>query len=172
MLNNKGVDPITVAVLDNKFTAIADEMANTMIRTSRSPIFAEARDLATAIFDKDLRLIVQREHLPILAVAIPVALKYMVKAYEGDINAGDVFIHNDSYTGGNHAPDVTVAKPVFHKGELLFWSAVKGHMVDIGGRGIGGYDCTATTVWDDGLRISCCKLYRASSEYRLCIFLI
>lgn len=153
------VAPITVAVLDNRFTAVTEEIARTMMRTSRSPIFAEARDFATAIFDKELRLIAQRDYLPVLAGAIPVALENMVRVYDGDINEGDVFIHNDSYAGNNHAPDMNVAKPVFHKGELAFWSVVKGHMADIGGRGIAGYDPTARTIWDDGLIIPCSKLY-------------
>jgi len=74
------VDPITVAVLDNRFTAVTEEIARTMMRTSRSPIFAEARDFATAIFDKELRLIAQRDYLPVLAGAIPVALENMVES--------------------------------------------------------------------------------------------
>jgi len=159
MSTGKKVDPITVAVLDNRFTAITEEIARTMVRTSMSPIFAEARDFATAIFDKDLRLIAQRDYLPVLASAIPVALENIAKAYKGDINEGDVFIHNECYAGNNHAPDMNVAKPVFYKGRLVFWSVVKGHMADIGGRGIVGYDPTSGTVWDDGLIIPCSKLY-------------
>lgn len=153
------IDPILVAVLDSRFFALTEEIARTMVRTSRSPIFAEARDFATAIFDKDLRLVAQRDYLPVLASAIPMAIENIAMTYKGDIHEGDVFIHNDSYAGNNHTPDLNVAKPVFYKGELVFWSVVKGHMADTGGRGIAGYDPTATTYWDDGLIIPASKLY-------------
>ncbi len=159
MARERKVDPIVVAVLDNRFMAIAEEMGRTLERTSRSPIFAEARDFVTAIFTKDLRLIVQVEYIPLLAGAIPIAMEYIAKAYEGDINEGDIFIHNDCYAGNNHLPDVNIAKPIFYKGELMFWSVTKGHQADVGGGGVVGYNPRATTIWEDGLTIPACKLY-------------
>jgi len=153
------VDPILVSVLDSRFSSIVAEMAISMARTSRSPIFFEARDCVTAIFTRDLRLITQKDFIPVLAGAIPIALKHIAKSYEGDIHEGDVFVHNDAYTGGNHLPDTNIAKPIFHEGELVFWAITKGHLAEIGGRGIAGYDPSATTIWDDGLVIPTCKLY-------------
>ncbi len=64
-----------------------------MLRTSRSPIFGEALDFVTAIFDKDLRLVAQRDYIPVLAGAIPPAMKEIARAYEEDINEDDIFIH-------------------------------------------------------------------------------
>jgi N-methylhydantoinase B len=153
------VDPITVAVLDNRFTATVDEVAGAMVRTSMSPIFAEARDLCAGIFDKNLRLIAQRDYLPVLANNLGVALKEIAEHWEGDINPGDIFVHNDAYGKNTHQPDVNVAKPIFYKDELLFWSVAKGHHADIGGKGLVGYDPTAKTCWEDGLIIKPGKLY-------------
>ncbi|MFC1938211.1 hydantoinase B/oxoprolinase family protein [Chloroflexota bacterium] len=164
--NGKELDPILVAVLDVRLMSICEEMGRAMMRTSRSPVFAEVRDFATAIFDKDLRLVAQKDYIPILAGALPVSIENMVPSYEGDINEGDIFIHNDCYTGNNHLPDVNVIKPVFYKGELVFWCAVKGHQIDIGGRGIIGYDPTAKTIWDEGLRIPTCKLFERGKRNR------
>lgn len=155
----KKVDPIVVAVLNSRFNAINEEMGRVLIRTSRSPIFAEARDFGVAIFDKRLRLIAQKEYIAVLAGAIPIALQNIAEAYEGDIYEGDIFIHNDCYAGNNHIPDMNIAKPVFYKGELMFWSVVKGHMADTGGRGVVGYDPNSTTIWDDGLTVPATKLY-------------
>jgi len=153
------VDPILVSVLDSRFSSIVEEMARSMMRTSRSIIFSEARDLVTALFTADLRLIAQKDWIPILAGALPLAIREVAKAYQGDIREGDVFIHNDAYTGGNHLPDTNIAKPIFYKGELVFWAITKGHLAEIGGRGICGYDPTATTIWDDGLVIPTSRLY-------------
>lgn len=155
----KKIDPITVAVCDNRFTAIVDQMAGAMVRTSMSPIFAEARDICSGIFDKDLRLIAQRDYLPVLAANLNVAIKEIAEYWEGDINEGDVFVHNDAYGRNTHQPDVNVAKPVFKNGKLLFWTMAKGHHADIGGRGLVGYDPKAQTCWDDGLIIKPAKLY-------------
>ena len=63
MTIGRKVDPIVVAVLDSRFSAVTDQMAKTLERTSRSLIFAEARDYVTAIFTKDLRLITQTDEL-------------------------------------------------------------------------------------------------------------
>ena len=158
-MEKKKVDPILVSVLDSRFSSIADEMARSMTRSSMSPIFFEARDCCTALFTGDLRLLAMKDFVPILVFALPVAVKHIAKAYESDINEGDIFIHNDAYDGGNHLPDTTIAKPIFYKGELVFWATTKGHLADIGGRGIVGYDPTATTIWDDGLVIPASKLY-------------
>ncbi len=160
MLDKSKVDPVTVAILDKRFLSLTEEMARALVRTSRSPIFAEARDFATGLFDKNLRLVAQNDYLPVLAGALPLAVENISETYEGDIWPGDIFIHNDCYGGNSHSPDLNVVKPVFYEGELLFWSAVKGHMVDMGGRGIAGYDPTSTSVLEDGLVIPACKLYQ------------
>ena len=162
----RNVDPILTAILDKRFDAVVDLVAGAMMRTSMSPIFAEARDLAAAIFDRKLQLIAQRDYLPVLASNLPAAIHEIVDPWEGDIQEGDVFIHNDAYGNNSHLPDINVAKPVFYKGELVFWVVSKGHHADVGGRGICGYDPTSGTCWDDGLIIKSTKLYEAGRRAR------
>ena len=45
------LDRIKVSVISNRLDAISKEIGQTMLRTSRSPIFSEARDFVTAVFD-------------------------------------------------------------------------------------------------------------------------
>jgi len=153
------VDPIIVAVLDSRVNAINEEMGRVLIRTSRSTVFSEARDFAVSVFDKDLRLVAQREYVPILAGANCVSLQNIAAAFEGDVNEGDVIIHNDPYGGNSHIGDLNIAKPVFYSGELMFWAIVKGHMADTGNKGVAGNDPTSTTIWQDGIIIPPIKLY-------------
>jgi len=153
------IDPILVPVLDNRFDAICSEIGQTMLRTSRSPIFSEARDFVSAVFDRHCRLIAQKDYIPVLSGAAPFALKAIAKHFEGRIYDGDVYVLNDPYRGNNHPPDITVVKPVFYKGEIVFWSMAKGHHVDVGGGGVGGYNPEATDAWTDALRIPPVKLY-------------
>lgn len=153
------VDPITVAVLDSRFAAINEEMGRVLVRTSRSTVFSEARDFAVSIFDDHLRLVAQKEYVPILAGANCISVENIAAAYKGRINKGDVFIHNDPYGGNSHIGDMNIAKPIFHNGELAFWAIVKGHMADTGNKGVAGNDPTSTTIWQDGLVFPAIKLY-------------
>jgi len=155
----KKVDPIIVAVLSSRFDAICEEMGRSLFRTSRSTVFSEARDFAVGFFDKDVRLVAQREYLPILAGANVTSLRCIVAAHKGDINEGDLFIHNDPYAGNTHLGDLNIAKPVFYKGELMFFTMAKGHMVDTGNKGVAGNDPTSTSIWQDGIVIPPIKLY-------------
>ena len=155
----ENVDPVLVAILSNRMKAVAEEMARTLMMTSRSGIFAEARDFVTAIFDKKLRLVTQSDYFPGFAGALPYVLPPLVEKYEGDINEGDVFIVNDPYAGNSHIPDMNVIKPVFYKGKIEFWATCKGHMADIGAGGVAGYDPEGTSIWDEGLIIPPTRLY-------------
>ena len=152
-------DPILVSVISNRLDSITKEMGKTMLRTSRSPIFSEARDFVTAIFDRQLRLVAQTAYIPVLVGASPWALQSIAETFKNNINDGDVFILNDPYRGNNHPPDVTIARPVFWENEIAFWTLTKGHQADIGGGGAAGYHPEARSVWDEGVRIPPVKLY-------------
>lgn len=153
------INPILVAVIGNRFDAITKEIGETMLRTSRSPIFSEARDLVTAVFDKHCRLVAQTAYIPILMGALPFVVKAIAEHFQGDIHEGDVFILNDPFSGNNHPPDINVVKPVFWEGELQFWSVSKGHHADVGGGGVAGYNPNAKSIYEECLRIPPTRLY-------------
>src|ERR1700751_4964348 len=106
-------DPITVAVLQNRRNAIAEEMGEAMLRTAYSQILNSSRDFSCAICDLDGRLLAQAEHVPIHVGALPYAARAVSEFFGGDIHPDDLFLLNDPYHGGNHLPDVTVFAPVF-----------------------------------------------------------
>jgi N-methylhydantoinase B len=129
-------------------------MGQIMLLTSRSPIFSESRDFVTAIFDAQGRLIAQTSYIPVLLGAIPYAMAAIRKRYQdGELHPGDVIVANDPYDGNSHLPDVSIARPVFYRGRLAFWSVTKGHQADLGGAGVAGYNPAAKTVWEEGLRL-------------------
>ncbi len=146
-------DPILVAVIGNALDGITKEVGETMLRTSRSPIFVEARDFATSLFSADGRLLAQTHYIPAIGGATTYAQAAILEAFGEDINDGDVFIHNDPFNGGTHLPDITVTRPVFWEGKLAFWSMSKGHNADVGGGGVVGFNPEARDVWEEGLVI-------------------
>ena len=64
--NIRTVDPILVAVIGSALDSITREIGETMLRTSRSPIFVEARDFATSIFDPKGKLLAQTHYIPVI----------------------------------------------------------------------------------------------------------
>lgn len=164
MTTTKGkIDPVIVAVIERRLYGIVTQVAESLVRTSMSPIFAEARDIGAGLFDKDMRLIALQEYLPAVAGSIIPSGREIARCWKGEIREGDIFAHNDVWSGNSHQPDITVAKPVFYHGEILFWAITKGHHADIGGRGLVGYDPTSRTCWDDGLMLKPVKLYEGGT---------
>ncbi len=155
------IDPITVSVLTHRFESIVVEMGEAMLRTAYSQILNSSRDFSTAICDRDARLVAQAEHVPIHVGAMPWAVASVRDFFAGRVKAGDVFLLNDPYHGGNHLPDLTAFVPIFVDGELAFWSINRSHQSDIGGSTHGAYNPAATEIWQEGLRITPLKLYDA-----------
>ncbi|HEC01097.1 MAG TPA: hydantoinase B/oxoprolinase family protein [Sphingomonadales bacterium] len=147
------IDPILLSVYARAFKSIADEMSISVQQSTRSPILCEAKDFVTGLYDGEGNMLEQMENLPILAFSLAPVCKYIIDYYDGNINEGDVFFHNDVFSMGNQNNDVAVYKPIFFDGQLVAWSAVKGHQADIGGNVAGGYNPNATEVWQEALRI-------------------
>jgi N-methylhydantoinase B len=151
-------DPIQVALIAGALGTVSREMAESMLRTSRSPIFSEVRDIVTAIFDRRGRLVAQAAFIPVLMGSTPFALRAIINRFR-DARDGDVFLLNDPFHGNNHLPDFTVARPVFVDRELAFWVMTRGHQADVGARGPSGYNPEAKNAWEEGIRIPPVRLY-------------
>jgi N-methylhydantoinase B len=145
-------DPITIAVLQNRLNAIAEEMGEAMLRTAYSQILNSSRDFSIALIDAQCRLVAQADHIPVHVGAMPWAAKALAARFPTPC-PGDVYLLNDPYRGGSHLPDLTVFVPVFAGPSLMFWSVVRAHHSDIGGATHGAYNPAATEIWHEGLRL-------------------
>jgi N-methylhydantoinase B len=152
-------DPITLSVIQHRLRAIVEEMGEAMLRTSYSQILNSSRDFSTALCDPEGRLVAQAEHVPIHVGALPFAAKCVHEFFKGKIRAGDVYLLNDPYHGGNHLPDLTAFVPVFDGDRLAFWSINRSHQSDIGGATHGAYNASATEIFQEGIRIPPLMLY-------------
>ena len=152
-------DPITLAVVEHRLESIAREMTEAMLRTAMSQILNSSRDFSTAILDGDCQLVAQGEGIPVHISALPVAGAAVRDYFGEDIFDGDLFILNDPYFGGSHLPDITIIRPVFHQGRLLFYGVNRAHHSDVGGGTHGGYNPGANEIFQEGLRIPPLKLY-------------
>ena len=152
-------DPITLAVVEHRLESIAQEMTEAMLRTAMSQILNSSRDFSTAILDGDCQLVAQGEGIPVHISALPVAGAAVRDYFGENIYEGDLFILNDPYFRGSHLPDITIIRPVFHEGRLLFYGVNRAHHSDVGGATHGGYNPGANEIYQEGLRIPPLKLY-------------
>lgn len=159
-------DPVTLSVVFNRLQAINQEMGITMTRTSRSPIFAEVHDFSCAICDWVPRIVAQVDGVPSHTASSMMAAKAVCQAFAGDVSPGDVFLINDPYNGGTHLADITVVKPVFTGGELMFMAINRAHHLDVGGLSPGSYSPLARELFHEGIRIPPVRIYRDDQPIR------
>ena len=153
------IDPITLGLIRNTLSSVADEMANTVIRTAYSTVIRDCMDFSTALCDRQGRMISQGVTIPFQLGSIPFALASTLNKYRGRVRPGDVFIMNDPFDGGIHLPDIFIFQPVFQRESLVGFSAVVAHHLDIGGRVPGSAACDNTEIFQEGLRLPPLKLY-------------
>lgn len=154
------IDPILASVIQRRLNAITHDMAKVLQRTSRSPVFNEAGDFVTGLFDDRARMVEQSANIPIIGFGAQPALPFIIESFKDNLYPGDVIVHNDVYEGGNQTHDVGVYKPVFYEGELVGWSVSKGHLTDLGGATPGGYNPKHTEVWQEAIRIPGLKIIK------------
>ncbi len=149
------VDPITVEVIGNALASIVEEMGETLVRAAYSTNIKERRDSSTCLFDARGRTLCQAMHIPMHLGSLIGVIGHISARHDlSDLREGDVFIGNDAYTGGGtHLPDIVLAEPIFHDGELIAWATNLAHHADFVDR---GHD----HIFQEGLRIPPVKLYR------------
>jgi N-methylhydantoinase B len=160
-----GLDPITVEVTRNKLEGIANEMQQTLLRSSFSPIVKEGLDASSSLFTLQGETLAQAIAIPIhLATLIPVVKKIIETFPIATMQDGDVYIMNDPYLGGTHIPDLALVMPIFGSGRPIAFSATMTHHQDMGGMSPGSVPTNAIEVFQEGLRIPPLK-FRDKGEY-------
>lgn len=155
------VDPITVEVIRAALNAAAERMRITMIKTAYNHIISESLDFGCALFDADVQMIAQGIGLPIFQGHLGFPIEATIRDRGLDaFREGDVFIHNDPYTGnGNHVNDVAMFAPVFWEGRLTGFVAVKAHWSDVGGPVPSSMQVGSTDFRQEGLRFQSVRLF-------------
>src|SRR5688572_4288557 len=162
-MGNVPLDAVTVEVVRAALNAAAERMRITMIKTAYNHIISESLDFGCAIFDADVQMIAQGIGLPVFQGHLGFPIEATIRDRGLDaFREGDLFIHNDPYTGnGNHVNDVAMFGPVFWDGRLAGFVSVKAHWSDIGGAVPSSMQVSSTDIRQEGLRFQAVRLYRA-----------
>ncbi|KAF5011015.1 hypothetical protein FDECE_2822 [Fusarium decemcellulare] len=150
--------PIQLSVFAHRFMSIAEQMGNTLQRTSISTSIRERLDFSCAIFSPDGQLVANAPHIPIHLGSMQIAIQAQHKHWLGKLQDGDVLMTNHPEWGGTHLPDVTVVTPVFIDGDIAFYTASRGHHTDIGGKGITSMMPDSKELWEEGLNVTSMKI--------------
>jgi N-methylhydantoinase B len=153
------VDPITLELVQEAMIATVAEMRAYLWRTAYSMNIHEAQDFSCALLDGAGRLVAKGSQDHFLHI-IPVSYstRLVVERFAGRIGPGDVFLHNDPYTGGTHLNDIAFIRPVFVGGEPRFFVCVRAHWEDVGGMAPGSLSGNATEIYQEGVRIPPIKM--------------
>ncbi|AGN01901.1 N-methylhydantoinase B/acetone carboxylase, alpha subunit [Salinarchaeum sp. Harcht-Bsk1] len=158
------VDPVTLEVLRNAASAVAEEMNATLLRTAYSPNITDRRDCSCAIFDPDGGMIAQAENIPVHLGAMPFSVAAALEEHPPEtLEPGDGIAVNDPFRGGAHLPDVTLVTPVFHDGALVAFAANRAHHADVGGATAGSVSAESTEIYAEGIRVPPVRLLKGGA---------
>ena len=112
---------ITLQMIWMRLISIADEAAATLQRTSFSTIVRESNDFACVLTDRRGQAIAQAsDSVPSFMGTMPRTIRHFLDEFPLEtLEPGDILITNDIWLGTGHLPDITVAKPIFHRGKLV-----------------------------------------------------
>jgi len=147
-------DIVRLELIRESLVAVVNEMRANIIHSSYAAIIYEGHDFSCALMSADGRQIAQglADH-PIHIFAVPYSTREVVKAFGDDIHEGDLFLHNDPYTGGTHLNDVLLLQPIFFEGRLVMFAAMRCHWNDVGGMTPGSLSGRVKEIYQEGIRI-------------------
>lgn len=141
-------------LIRESLVAVVNEMRANVIHSSYSSIIYEGHDFSCGLVAADGRLVAQGlDDNPIHIFAVPYSTAEIIRAFGSDIHDGDIFLHNDPYTGGTHLNDVLMLYPVFHDGTLALFAATRCHWGDVGGMTPGSLSGRVREIYQEGMRI-------------------
>ena len=148
------VDPVTLDLIENALRNARYEMDEVLFRTALSPGIREQHDEFPLIGDPDGKMMVGQ-----FGLSIPDFLA----GFHDTVEEGDVLLTSDPYSCDaaiSHANDWLVVLPIFHRGRVVGWAAMFGHMADVGGKTPSSMPTDAKTIFEEGVIIPPFKLYR------------
>ncbi|MCY4547662.1 MAG: hydantoinase B/oxoprolinase family protein, partial [Defluviicoccus sp.] len=156
------LDPVILALTQNRLDHISHQMGWVMVRTARSPIFSQAHDFSCFIAGPTGEVVSQADGIPIHTGSGGFGVRAILRDFGDVIAEDDVYLLNDPWAaGGNHLPDWVIARPIFAGGEFVGLTCNRAHQSDIGGGAAGAYHPPATPGFPQGTRLPGLALVRA-----------
>ncbi len=150
----KAIDPVTLDIIENALRNARIEMDATLVRTAMSPGIREQGDAFPLIADHTGKMIVGQ---------FGSFIGGFLTQFDGTLEDGDMVFLSDPYScegAVSHSNDWLILLPVFKGGRLIAYTAMFGHMSDIGGKVVGSMPINATSIFEEGVRIPPVKIWK------------
>jgi N-methylhydantoinase B len=163
-VTSQPLDPVTLEVIRNALPAISDEMSAALRRASYNMMIYEVGDYCCALVAPNGDLVAQNgggvsHFVADLGVVVVDAVEQWGA---GGFAPGDVLITNHQRVAGQHLNNVVISVPVFVDGEVICFSIVRAHWVDVGGLSTGfGAAAAVSDPWMEGLQLDQLKIHEA-----------
>jgi N-methylhydantoinase B len=147
------LDPIAAEIVASGLAYASEEMGIALRNAAYSPNIKERLDHSCAIFDRELRLVAQAEHIPVHLGSLPWGLRQTLAhltARGAVLRPGEQWVVNDPYLSGTHLNDVTVIRPVFVDGAIFAYACNNAHHADVGGSVPGSMPPDARDLFAEG----------------------
>jgi N-methylhydantoinase B len=148
------VDTVTIDIIESALRNARFEMDTVLFRTAMSPGIREQHDEFPMIANVEGKMVVGQFGSFIYG---------FLQGYDGTIEDGDIFFTSDPYSVNgaiSHANDWLMLMPIFREGRLLAWSAMFGHMTDVGGKVPGSLPTDARQIYEEGICVPPVKIYK------------
>lgn len=144
-------DPVRLEVYGGLFMSVAEQMGSVLRRTAVSTNIRERLDFSCAVFDAAGGLVANAPHIPVHLGAMSETVRSLLEERPA-LAPGSVYACNDPSAGGSHLPDITVVTPVHDaSGALRFFTASRGHHVDVGGITPGSMPPFSRSLLEEGV---------------------
>ena len=155
-------DPTKYEIFKHRVFHLLDEAKEVAKKLGSSTVIHDTGEVVIGIYTAEGDLALCASTILLHVIGCGWAIKYTRKHRKDDpgvgIYEGDQFWNNDSWYGGQHAPDHTVYAPIFHDGEIIAWTACLTHSSEVGACEPGGMPTSATNRYMDGIRLPCVKV--------------
>jgi N-methylhydantoinase B len=147
------VDTVTIDIIESALRNARYEMDTVLFRTAMSPGIREQHDEFPMIANTEGKMVVGQFGSFIWG---------FMQGYDGTVEEGDIFLTSDPYSVNgaiSHANDWLMLMPVYRGGRIIAWTAMFGHMTDVGGKVPGSLPTDGTTIYEDGIVVPPTKIY-------------
>jgi N-methylhydantoinase B len=148
------VDTVTIDIIESALRNARFEMDTVLFRTAMSPGIREQHDEFPMIANVEGKMVVGQ---------FGSFIHGFLQGYDGTIEDGDIFFTSDPYSVGgaiSHANDWLMLMPIFRDGRLLAWTAMFGHMTDVGGKVPGSLPTDARQIYEEGIVVPVVKIHK------------
>jgi hypothetical protein len=149
------VDSVAIDIIESALRNARYEMDTVLFRTAMSPGIREQHDEFPMIANLEGKMVVGQFGSFIWG---------FMQGYDGTVEEGDIFLTNDPYSVNgaiSHQNDWLMLMPIYKDGRIIAWSAMFGHMTDVGGKVPGSLPTDARTVYEEGVCIPPIKIVKA-----------